>query len=77
MALALNNGTSSQPATLVSPLLQLGSSSCEMKFWYNSLGSFSQTLNVSLLIDNQSKAKLLRKQPSSLLKWVEQTIFIG
>jgi hypothetical protein len=75
MSVTTNTGASSGPAYLLSSVLQHASSTCELKFW--TCGSNSASLNVTLLVDNQYKATLSRKAPSSLIFWTQTSIPLG
>lgn len=75
MSVTTNTGSSNGPSYLISPFLQHASSTCELKFWI--CGGMTAKLNISLIIDNQNKATLIRKQPNSLIFWAQTVIPLG
>jgi hypothetical protein len=75
ISVTTNTGSSFGPAYLLSSILQHASSTCELKFW--TCGSNSASLNVTLLVENQYKATLSRKAPSSLIFWTQTSIPLG
>lgn len=77
MGVTANSGSSSEPATLVSPNFQSSYATCTLKFWHTLLGSGS-SLNVSLLLNREKQVTIYRRDSSSTTStWSLATIQLG
>lgn len=77
MGVTANSGSSSEPATLVSPNFQNSHATCTLKFWHTLLGSGS-TLNVSLLLNREKQVTIYRRDSSSTTStWSLATVQLG
>jgi hypothetical protein len=77
MSLVFSNGTSNKPATLISPVIQLASSSCVIKFW---LFNYHLTSYIEVATyKNGIKENSIHKNQiiDSNVFWTSEIIYLG
>lgn len=77
MAVTVNNGITNEPAALYSSSFQFSYATCSLKFWHTIYG-FGSSLNVSVLVNNERKIPIFRKDSNSQeTSWALATVKLG